>query len=197
MTKRAIELNSNGFTTGQIADELNVSIDTATWLLLGSQKEVSSPVPKDISVNWSSLGVRASRLRFTAMALTDMIFEVPEADDIDTVIGIATSGIPVATMMAEEMDAEFAVYHGKKGRNNGSDSRKGFLSRNFSGDIKGKKCVIIDDVITTGTTINNVIDVLKQAGASPVAIGVLVDKQGFEALSDVPVKSIMKIRRLD
>ena len=33
LIKKAYELRSRGFTTGEIADELNVSKDTARWLI--------------------------------------------------------------------------------------------------------------------------------------------------------------------
>ncbi|KKH80899.1 hypothetical protein DU78_07085 [Methanosarcina mazei] len=56
LIQKAVELQNNGLGTGQIADELNVSRETVTWLLTRSKKEVSSPAPKDISVNWSSIG---------------------------------------------------------------------------------------------------------------------------------------------
>jgi orotate phosphoribosyltransferase len=33
LIKKAYELRNRGFTTGEIADELNVSKDTARWLI--------------------------------------------------------------------------------------------------------------------------------------------------------------------
>ena len=59
LIQKALELQSNGLVTGQIADELNVSRETVTWLLTRSKKEAAAPAPKDISVNWSSIGKSA------------------------------------------------------------------------------------------------------------------------------------------
>ena len=39
LINRANELRSHGFTTGEIADELNVSMDTARWLTLQKNDE--------------------------------------------------------------------------------------------------------------------------------------------------------------
>ena len=41
---KAQELRQHGFTTGEIADELNVSMDTARWLTLQKAEEKTSNV---------------------------------------------------------------------------------------------------------------------------------------------------------
>ena len=50
---QAKELRNRGFTTGEIADELNVSIDTARWLTMQNadkvEEEDSAPVDFAIS----------------------------------------------------------------------------------------------------------------------------------------------------
>ena len=47
LIQKAVELQNNGLGTGQIADELNVSRETVTWLLTRSKKEVAAPAPKE------------------------------------------------------------------------------------------------------------------------------------------------------
>lgn len=42
LIQKAVELQSNGLVTGQIAEELNVSRETVTWLLTRSKKRSSS-----------------------------------------------------------------------------------------------------------------------------------------------------------
>jgi orotate phosphoribosyltransferase len=39
LIQKAMELQSNGLITAQIADELNVSRETVTWLLTGQKKK--------------------------------------------------------------------------------------------------------------------------------------------------------------
>ena len=67
LIKKAHELRSRGFTTGEIADELNVSKDTARWLTLQSTgkkiEESSEKAPVDFAINWESLGGSSARLR--------------------------------------------------------------------------------------------------------------------------------------
>ncbi|WP_407355273.1 orotate phosphoribosyltransferase-like protein [Methanolobus sp. WCC5] len=197
LIQKALELQANGLVTRQIADELNVSRETVTWLLTRAKKEDVSTAPKDISVNWSSIGKSAYRMRHIGIAMCDMVLDTVEAtgNDIDLVVGIGLSGVPLASLMADELDTELSVYHAY-GEHEGEAKLKGAFSRNFAG-IKGKKCIIVDDVITTGNTINDVITHLRSSGAKPLAIAVLVDKTGSDALSDVPVHALVRIVRVD
>lgn len=47
LIKKAQELRQHGFTTGEIADELNVSMDTARWLTLQKPAEEKPEAPVD------------------------------------------------------------------------------------------------------------------------------------------------------
>jgi orotate phosphoribosyltransferase len=197
LIQKALELQANGLVTRQIADELNVSRETVTWLLTRAKKEEVSPAPKDISVNWSSIGKSAFRMRHVGIAMCDMVLDTVEAtgNEIDLVVGIGLSGVPIASLIAEELSTELSVYHAYNEQSDES-RMKGAFSRNFAG-IKGKKCIIVDDVITTGNTMNDVVTHLRSSGAKPVAIAVLVDKSGSETLSEVPVHSLVSITRVD
>lgn len=197
LIQKALELQANGLVTRQIADELNVSRETVTWLLTRSKKEEVSPAPKDISVNWSSIGKSAYRTRHVGIAMSDMILDTVEDTDvdIDLVVGIGLSGVPLATLIAEELGTDLSVYHSYN-EHDDSSKLQGAFSRNFAG-IKGKKCVIVDDVITTGNTMTDVVTHLRSSGAKPVAIAVLVDKSGSETISEVPVNALVRIVRVD
>lgn len=197
LIQKALELQANGLVTRQIADELNVSRETVTWLLTRGKKEESSPAPKDISVNWSGIGKSAYRTRHVGIAMCDLILDTIEDSDsdIDLVVGIGLSGVPLATLIAEELGTELSVYHAYNEQTDNS-RMQGAFSRNFAG-IKGKKCIIVDDVITTGNTMNDVVTHLRSSGAKPLAIAVLVDKSGSETISEVPVNALVRIVRVD
>ena len=198
MALKADELQRSGMTTGQIADELNISAETVMWLITNKKPQEGSIIPKDISVNWSSLGQNATRLRCTAQTLCDMVLEEAEKQGkfIDLVVGVSSSGVPVAGFMANELESGFSMYYSKKENMEGrGSSSKGTFSRNF-GNVRGKTCVIVDDVITTGGTLSDAVTSLKLAGADPVAIAVLVDKVNYEEIEGVPVVSMVKITRL-
>ena len=197
LIQKAVELQSNGLITSQIADELNVSRETVIWLLTRSKKEETTPAPKDISVNWNSIGKSAKRLHNVSLALCDMVLETLEKAnaEVDVVVGIAANGIPLASMMAYELDADLAIYH-RKGQDTVQTGHRGTISRNF-GSVAGKNCVIVDDVITTGSTSMEVIEQLREMDAKPRVVVVLVDKKGADTIYNVPIQSLVRIARLD
>ncbi|MBZ3935166.1 orotate phosphoribosyltransferase-like protein [Methanimicrococcus blatticola] len=198
LSQKADELQQSGLTTGQIADELNISTETVVWLLTNKKPSPDGTVPKDISVNWSMLGQNATRLRCTAQILCDMVSEiaVTQKEYIDVVVGVSSSGVPVASFMAGEMESEFTVYYSKKSKIEADKvAAKGAFSRNFS-EVRGKNVVIIDDVISTGGTLVDVIAQTRAAGGNPIAVAVLVDKVGFDEIDGVPIAAIMRITRL-
>ncbi|NPE30423.1 orotate phosphoribosyltransferase-like protein [Methanococcoides sp. SA1] len=194
---KAVELQSNGLVTGQIANELNVSRETVTWLLTRSKKDVVAPAPKDISVTWNSVGQSSYRLRCISQALCDMVIETLEStqQDADLVIGIGLSGIPIATMMAEELEIDFAIFHDYDDQK-GKTHQRGIFSRNFA-DVKGKKCIIVDDVVSSGATVTDVAEQLREVGATPIAVAVIVDKMNADMIANVPMSSLVRITRVD
>lgn len=193
LIEKATELRTKGLTTGEIADELNISKDTAQWLTLqlsSVNKTKNKQKPDDFAINWKTIGSSSARMQFISSALADLAIEDSE---IDVVVGISVSGVPFATIMAELLDAELSVFHPIKHMKN--ESAQGSISNNFA-NIKNKKIVIVDDVITSGNTVTDAINVCKNQGAIPTAVTVLVDKKGIIDLNNVPVKSLVKINKV-
>ena len=110
-----------------------------------------------------------------------------------TIVAQAIGATP--NMMAYELGADLAIYH-RKGQETVSTGRKGTISRNF-GSVAGKNCVIVDDVITTGSTSMEVIEQLREMNAKPRVVVVLVDKKGVDTIFNVPIKSLLRVVRLD
>ncbi len=199
LMKKAVELKAEGLVEGQISEELNVSSETVTWLLTHAEKASTSPGPKDISVDWSIVGKSAFRLSHISQALSDALYEALDATEcgVDVVVGIALSGLPLASMVANDLSAELAVYTPSKQMLTG-DSKKahGNLSSNFS-NVKDKECIIIDDVVTTGKTLEEAVEHLDGHGAKINAIAVLIDKKGTDEIAGVPVVSLLKVIRVN
>jgi orotate phosphoribosyltransferase len=194
LIKKAYELRTKGFTTGEIADELNVSKDTARWLILqvtGKKMETKAQkIPVDFAINWESLGGSSARMMHVSAAMADIASKHGEPE---VIVGITVSGIPFATLMAEIMDVDMAVFHPIKHRKR--EDARGAISSNFA-SVQGRKVVIVDDVITSGRTIQEAINVLKDLGAKPLAAVVLIDKKGISEVEKVPVESLIRVSRL-
>jgi orotate phosphoribosyltransferase len=199
LIKKATELKSEGLVEGQISEELNVSSETVTWLLTHAETTGTAQGPKDISVDWSMIGRSAFRLSHVSQALSDIIDESLISSDcgVDVVVGIALSGLPLASMVANDLSVELAVYtpskqmlyqEGKKLRGN--------LSANFA-DVKDKECIIIDYVVTSGRTLEETVEYLDEHGAKISAIAVLMDKKGTDEIGGVPVVSLLKVIRVN
>ena len=189
LVQRAKKLKEKGLTTGEIADELNVSRETALWLL--TQGDVS---PADIYVSWSSIAKNGKRMRHIASIMVDMIEEVTSPQ---VVIGVATSGVPLATLVAEELGCSLAIFYPKKLKWEQEEEERleGVISENFA-RIDSKKCVVVDDVISTGRTIEDVAAYAKKREAKIQCACVIVDKQSRDSIAGIPVLSVFRIIRL-
>ncbi len=194
LVERARKLKEKGLTTGEIADELNVSRETALWLLTKAREDVTPP--SDIYIEWKNVS-KPSRLRFIAAILAEMIVErVNEMPDV--VVGVATSGIPLAAMVAEELDAEFAIYYPRKLKwEDGSKEKHhgGVFSHNFA-SISGKKCVVVDDIISTGRSIRETAESVEAAEGKVLCAAVIVDKRESDEIDSIPVVKMLKIFRI-
>lgn len=199
LIEKAQELRQHGFTTGEIADELNVSMDTARWLTLQKPTEEKVESPGDFAINWNSIGGNSTRLSYVSGALSDLALTHGEAD---VVLGIAVSGVPFATTMADlledmtGLDTSLAIYHPNKHRKNHDQTDdEGTISTNF-GSVEGKKVIIVDDVITSGKTAREVIHTVKDHGGEPTCVTVLIDKADLSEIEKIPVESLIKVSRL-
>ncbi|WP_424359463.1 orotate phosphoribosyltransferase-like protein [Methanocella sp. MCL-LM] len=202
LIEKAIELRNRGLRSGEIADELNISRETATWLLTRAKKETTgAQAPKDIFIDWSTIGKSSSRLMLIATCMADMVEEVLNEMDtnVDVVVGIALSGVPLANVVAYQYGVDLAVIHPGKHRSEEAGKHhqtQATVSENYA-DVKGKRCVIVDDVITTGSTMEETIKLIEDQGGEAVAIAVIIDKHGADTISSVPVKHLIRIGRVD
>ena len=191
LVERARRLKEKGLTIGEIASELNVSRETAMWLLAKVRED---KVISDVYVDLRAIS-SPYRMRNIANAIADMIYETVD-ENPDVVVGIATSGIPIATFVAESLDADLSMYYPKKLKWEGEESRVGgVFSENFA-KIDGKNCVIVDNVITTGNTIRETIEQVRNRKGNVLCSAVIIDKRGLSEIEGVPLLSLFKIVRI-
>ncbi|MGM0509906.1 MAG: orotate phosphoribosyltransferase-like protein [Thermoplasmatota archaeon] len=190
LVEKAMKFKEKGLQEKEIATELNLSIDTVTWLLTHDVKEEKPPT--DVHVGWRSIGVFGGRIGLLATLFSDIIMEeMTKMDtDFDTVVGIAINGIPIATLVSEELGKELAIY-----RPPGRDRKRGggALSSNYAG-VDGKKVVIVDDVISTAETMEGTITDLEEEGAEPSLCVVTVNKDSRDEVLGVPLRGLLRAK---
>jgi len=198
----AAELAEHGLSKGEIADELNVSRETASWLVErgggsdAADSTAGTAASADIHVDWSALGRDSTRLGYVASAMADLLAKQGEA--VDLTVGVEKAGAPLATAVADRLDTDLGTYAPAKHQwNEGDiDEQGGGFSRNFAA-IRDRDCYVVDDIITSGTTMRESIDAIREQGGEPVACVVLVDKKGYDDIDGVPVYSLVDVVRVD
>ncbi len=105
--------------------------------------------------------------------------------DFDRIAGVATAGIPIATLVAHKLKKPF-LYARKEEKTHGTKSLiEGVVN-------KGDSVLVVDDVITTGGSLQHTIEALQERGAKVNHAIVLVDREqgGKENLVTMGVKLV-------
>jgi phosphoheptose isomerase len=113
------------------------------------------------------------------------------ANEGDLLIGISTSGVPIATLVASELNKDLTIYIPKKHISDEGKKITGSISQNFSA-VNYKRAVVADDVVTSGSTLKECIKQLKEI-CSPKLIVVLIDKSGLDEIEGVPLIPLIRI----
>ncbi|MBT5843708.1 MAG: orotate phosphoribosyltransferase-like protein [Euryarchaeota archaeon] len=183
MRALAFGLRKEGLNSQQIADELSLSQDTISWLLTeGSAGER----PTDVRIGWRSIGVRPERIAAIGTIMADIADEELGASDIDTIVGISINGISFAHEVARCLGSEYTIYRNVEG-----DDGHGVLSNKY-GQVSGKKVVIIDDVLSSGTTLGKTIESIRAAGGEVGLAIVLINKTTRNEVDGVPLRGIIR-----
>ena len=104
---------------------------------------------------------------------------------VQTVIGPAMGGILVAHEVGKALGTRALFTEREDGK---MRLRRGFQL------TKGEMVLVVEDVITTGGSVKEVLQVVLEAEAIPVGVGVLVDRSGGKADFGVPLQSLLKIQ---
>jgi orotate phosphoribosyltransferase len=107
-------------------------------------------------------------------------------EDIDVIIGPAIGGIIISHVMAQVLGPWVRAIFTE--RENG----KMTLRRSFK-IKKGEKVLVVEDVTTTGGSVREVIDIVKERGGQVVGVGVLIDRSGGRIDFGVKMKSLLTL----
>lgn len=112
-------------------------------------------------------------------------------EGIETVIGPVTGGIILAFEVARHLGVR-AMYAERAEDGKNFVLRRGFQLR------AGEKCLVVEDIVTTGGSAQKVVDLVRSQGGDVAGVGLLVDRSNgalrldaprVEALLTMPVES--------
>ncbi len=104
---------------------------------------------------------------------------------VDAVVGPALGGIIMAYEMARQLGCRALFAEREEGR---MCLRRGFVLR------PGERVLVAEDVITTGGSVNEVLEVVAAAGARSVGVAALVDRSGGEVDFGIPLRTLLRLR---
>jgi len=109
-----------------------------------------------------------------------------EKKDFDYVVSPAYGAIAIGFLAALKLGKKFAFTQRVEEK---MSFRSGFT------DIDGSRAIIVEDILTTGGSLNEVVDCLKRHNAEVAGIAVLVDRTAGEVLIEGrPVNSLLALK---
>lgn len=103
--------------------------------------------------------------------------------NIETVVGPVTGGVILAHEVGKALGTRAIFTERENGK---MTFRRGFTLK------PGERVLIVEDIVTTGGSIQEVIDVVKEFGGTPVAVSALVDRSSGRAnFGDVPFTALL------
>ncbi len=102
-------------------------------------------------------------------------------DTIEVVVGPTTGGIIIAYEVAKNLKTR-SIFAESEGE--GRIFKRGFSLK------KGERALIVDDILTTGKSVKEVIDLVKKHDGEIIGIGVLLDRSGGKVDFGYPLRPL-------
>ena len=119
-----------------------------------------------------------------AAELAEGIAELWNEETIETVTGPAVGAIVVSWVVARAIGVRSIFSERKDGK---MKYRRGF-------DVSpGEKVLLVEDVVTTGKSVREAVELLEEKEANIVGISSLIDRSGGNVEFDYPFKSLMTL----
>ncbi len=115
--------------------------------------------------------------------LGDEIAHLFESEAIDVVIAPALGGVVIGYMVALALHKRMVFAERQTGE---------FVLRRGQELMRGERALLIEDVITTGGSVEEVASLARKCAAEPVAVGALVERGPARELS-LPKKALIEL----
>lgn len=105
-------------------------------------------------------------------------------DKVELVIGPMTGGILLAHEVGKNLGTRAIFTERENGR---MALRRGFVIK------PGERVLIVEDIITTGGSVEEVVAVVREHGGIPVGVGILVDRSGGTVDFGIPHQALLHL----
>lgn len=105
-------------------------------------------------------------------------------DNIELVVGPVTGGVLLAHEVGKNLGTRAIFTERENGR---MTLRRGFVIK------PGERVLIVEDIVTTGGSVDEVIEVVREHGGNPVAVGLLVDRSGGKVDFGIPSQALLHL----
>ena len=120
-----------------------------------------------------------------ATALATELVKTIDADDYDMVVSPAIGGLVIGQEVARQLNKPFIFTERKEGE---MQMRRGFSIP------KGAKLLVVEDVITTGGSVRECIEVVREFGGKPMTVLAVVDRAPKqEGRFDIPHHTVIHL----
>ena len=102
----------------------------------------------------------------------------------ESMSGITTTG---ATIISDLLGVDFGMIRPSR---EGTETN---FASNYAG-LKDKNIIIVDDVISTGSTTKEAINFVKESGGNPLLVMVLINKKADDNLAGIPLRALIRAR---
>ncbi len=112
--------------------------------------------------------------------------QVTAVGPVSTVVGPAMGGVIPAYAVAQEMRGVRALFAEKE--DGGMVFRRGFALE------PGEPVAVVEDVVTTGSSVGQVMQAVEASGAVVRVVAALVNRTGGDSLGTVPLLSVVHLQ---
>lgn len=105
-------------------------------------------------------------------------------DNVELVVGPVTGGVLLAHEVGKSLSTRAIFTERENGK---MTLRRGFMIK------PGERVLIVEDIVTTGGSVQEVIDVVREHNGVPVGVGMLVDRSGGKADFGIPMQALLHL----
>jgi len=107
-------------------------------------------------------------------------------DDVQVVLGPTTGGVLLAYEVAKNLGTR-GIFAERGDDGKGRVLRRGFEIR------EGERVLVVDDILTTGDSVRDTLEVVEGSGAILMGVGVLADRSGGTTDFGVPLEALLTL----